>query len=931
MEPRGRSPMLSSRVAQKGGSMNICIPLRPRHHDRKTAAADIDLKAQGQDPVDRYSRPAADALSLSGSTPPQSPTMASFGVDGGPKVIISDMMTKPHSRPQLKSMDSRSSLKKAKDQDTAEYQPADKDFRKTHRVVGSIDSILTSTTCVNTASSCSRAESRLSREIRIEVEDADDGEAPILAYHPNLANVFYSESRNHLGVPSRPSSSMTCKKLEEEGELDEDRLIDEISSWVLRNTCGKDVDDCAAPLMIWDCTYRYVQELSSVAQDGTLGIVQATSGQGTPTSQGGGTPGEGGYDQQSSGGYFSKGKRKAEGGGSDDGSGLGGRDHMGGGDDDGDTTMAAQGYTSKNTTNFSCPYRKRNPLRFNVRDHYVCATHSFSDMSQLKKHIRAHHPPVQRNAGPFLCPRCCKGFPSKNDLDSHLRQPEPCRLSVDHGGANPEDGITQKIISSLEARSLKAKIDNWKSLWKLLFPHDREIPEPAFIPVMEAFDFISESEKYKDQLKELLELQYRHVLDGATHIGDIDMKIHQGLKRSIKSIYNWIETVVQDWEKKISGAVSFFNVNPVENTVVDVSDTASWAPSGQRLTPSPASTPTMLSGSTGMVSTMAGTTLVGTESPGRGAPSAAARRRPNPVKRIKRAEVLPKTQPTTQIPVPIQRARTPQGQARTINTSFRPPSVLPSQSALMPASTSGQMEQPIVAFQHPNWDSPPVSMPANYAIPYTTAGDMFQSPDLITAPAHYSPVPIGPSHLEVQNYLANQEHQGAVHVPTGEGLQQHDMVPRPQSTATIRASRLITPRSSVASTWMRDENRDSAQTLVEDHPPGRCNNMYCPSCSKPLPDDMGVTMHVQSPIGMHHGVVGPGHPHQQQHRHQLHQQQQPHEIYGQGGHTTIPGFTPTTGPMEIHGLPGNEEVEWGFHGGANPNMFGGHGGPQEGY
>jgi hypothetical protein len=52
-------------------------------------------------------------------------------------------------------------------------------------------------------------------------------------------------------------------------------------------------------------------------------------------------------------------------------------------------------------------------------------------------------------------------------------------VSFDSGGANPEDGITQKIISSLEARSLKAKIDNWVSLWKLLFPVDQVIPDPG--------------------------------------------------------------------------------------------------------------------------------------------------------------------------------------------------------------------------------------------------------------------------------------------------------------------------------------------------------------------------------------------------------------------------------------------------------------------
>jgi hypothetical protein len=164
-------------------------------------------------------------------------------------------------------------------------------------------------------------------------------------------------------------------------EDEEARLVDEISSWVLRNTFGKDMDDCAAPLLVWDCTYRYLQELWIASHEGNLGFVQSTSGHGTPSPHYGGTPASGGGDQQNAG-QHGKGKRKAD-GGSDDGSGFGGRDNQG--NEERDISPASQAYSAKgNTTNFSCPYRKRNPLRFNVRDYYVCATHSFADMSQLK-------------------------------------------------------------------------------------------------------------------------------------------------------------------------------------------------------------------------------------------------------------------------------------------------------------------------------------------------------------------------------------------------------------------------------------------------------------------------------------------------------------------------------------------------------------------
>jgi len=183
-------------------------------------------------------------------------------------------------------------------------------------------------------------------------------------------------------ITDRRSSVSSSESENPDDEDEEARLVDEISSWVLRNTFGKDVDDCAAPLLVWDCTYRYLQELWAASEDGNLGFVQRTSGHGTPSSQYGGTPGSGNDDQQQSGNQ-GKGKRKAD-GGSDDGSGLGGgRDKQG--NDGRDLSPAAQAYSTKGAiTNFSCPYRKRNPLRFNVRDYYVCATHSFADMSQLK-------------------------------------------------------------------------------------------------------------------------------------------------------------------------------------------------------------------------------------------------------------------------------------------------------------------------------------------------------------------------------------------------------------------------------------------------------------------------------------------------------------------------------------------------------------------
>lgn len=431
----------------------------------------------------------------------------------------------------------------------------------------------------------------------------------------------------------------------------------------------------------------------------------------------------------------------------------------------------------------------------------------------------------------------------------------------------------------------------------------------VFVPVMEVFDFIPASKKFIGTLKDLLEIQYRHVLSGASHVIDVDVKIRQGLERSVQTIYTWIETVVQDWEQRIAGSVSLFTRTAVSQP--PASD--SWASTPQ-LPPSPAPTPTVVvPGNAGPINA-----LPRGESPGAMAPAGtrgtSARRRPNPApKRVKRAEILPKAVPQTQIPVPIQRARSPQPQARVASHTFRPQRVvLPSQAGPTPTSTAPNLDQRPP--YHTSWENPPVTMAGPYGVPYSRPGDVFQHPAM--APTHYAP--IHTNHLEVQQYLAPEQ---AADTITGDAMQ-HDMDTRPPSTSTIStlyASRLMstTPRSSLASlTWIRDENRDSSQTLVEAHPPGRCRDMYCPSCSKALPED------VHSPLGMHHPSVSGPPPH---HLHAF-------QTAGRVG----PPFT--TSPGEVHNFA--DQVEWGFQGGGihgqgaggnNDNLFGGGHGPQEGY
>ncbi|KAK1772246.1 hypothetical protein QBC33DRAFT_2728 [Phialemonium atrogriseum] len=131
----------------------------------------------------------------------------------------------------------------------------------------------------------------------------------------------------------------------------------------------------------------------------------------------------------------------------------------------------------------SCPYRKRNSLRFNIRDHTRCAIDSFTDLSGVKRHVRIHH--RYNRPGSFVCPRCQKDLASREGLLSHLsvgpqhicehKLPSPCDV---------EDGITSEVENVLQARKSASKVDNWIALCRLLFPSDEVVPSSGKLHVV---------------------------------------------------------------------------------------------------------------------------------------------------------------------------------------------------------------------------------------------------------------------------------------------------------------------------------------------------------------------------------------------------------------------------------------------------------------
>ncbi|KAH8779940.1 hypothetical protein F5883DRAFT_406702, partial [Diaporthe sp. PMI_573] len=124
----------------------------------------------------------------------------------------------------------------------------------------------------------------------------------------------------------------------------------------------------------------------------------------------------------------------------------------------------------------SCPFRKRNPTRFNVRSHSSCALSDFPSMTHLKRHIKAFH--LKSGEG---CRRCGTWFETTEDLFDHLNRPTVCTLGT--WNRNPEDGISHADLQKL----CDKKVQTWNDVWLVLFPDlQRDIPYPGEICDMDS-------------------------------------------------------------------------------------------------------------------------------------------------------------------------------------------------------------------------------------------------------------------------------------------------------------------------------------------------------------------------------------------------------------------------------------------------------------
>ncbi|KAK1761548.1 hypothetical protein QBC47DRAFT_31199 [Echria macrotheca] len=329
--------------------------------------------------------------------------------------------------------------------------------------------------------------------------------------------------------PSHMSdSSDTLDDTDAVPQQPDERLNQDVCDGLLKHLFGVELGDLtSADAALVQNSVRYcMQELFRVVPAGLASFPPINQAAGYGESNGASAPGSG---------------NNANSGNNGQGSGRGGskrgpdgQQHLGG-DGSGDRGRRGNSKKPKLETAqssqaedkfFSCPYRKRNPVKFNVRDHQNCAVQSFPDISQLKRHVKIFHKiqPIPRSA----CPRCKLNFSTHEELQRHLATPNEqiCTFRDVQSSGDPEDGIDAKIEDLLNGRRTNTKVDSWEILWRTLFPHDEEedIPDPVFVAPIELDEMQLEfqQDKCSDQLRKLIsEEEVRAAklgYDVATHV-----------------------------------------------------------------------------------------------------------------------------------------------------------------------------------------------------------------------------------------------------------------------------------------------------------------------------------------------------------------------------------------------------------------------------
>ncbi|KAK7710626.1 hypothetical protein SLS63_012900 [Diaporthe eres] len=201
-----------------------------------------------------------------------------------------------------------------------------------------------------------------------------------------ISNSSWSDSDDNTGCPNEDCNPESA----EDDDSAYDELVEGITNLILESSCVGNVEDQGVPVKLYvhNLLERILNHPRSPSESQVLCFpIRTLPAQNNERPSDTGEPGMHTRDQYGNGGSSGPHKRKNE------APGYTRNDNCGDQDEFGDDLEEAQNHnpqknkklkTGKRGGNFSCPFRKRNPIRFNVRDYGSCALNPFADFALLK-------------------------------------------------------------------------------------------------------------------------------------------------------------------------------------------------------------------------------------------------------------------------------------------------------------------------------------------------------------------------------------------------------------------------------------------------------------------------------------------------------------------------------------------------------------------
>ncbi|KAK4454177.1 hypothetical protein QBC34DRAFT_433766 [Podospora aff. communis PSN243] len=201
----------------------------------------------------------------------------------------------------------------------------------------------------------------------------------------------------------------------------------------------------------------------------------------------------------------------------------------------------------KTVKHYPCPFRMRDPIRFNLRDYEYCWKSPFRSITELKKHLIKYH--VEHTIS-FRCVRCNKRFDRVEDRERHMRQEPRCSSVRDMSHPNEDQGgyeITPEVVDKLRSR---AEHFDWTRLWYTLFPRDKpqDIPSPVFEPPVELTEFESEYQSTRPELRDRLSRALETLLSQTGSMSQVSATTPTDMSEALENV---VEEFLGDLSQKL--------------------------------------------------------------------------------------------------------------------------------------------------------------------------------------------------------------------------------------------------------------------------------------------------------------------------------------------------------------------------------------------